>query len=373
MHAVYLDYNATAPLRREVISRMNEVMAEPRNASSVHRYGREARKILEDARCSIGECISVFHREIIFTASATEANHWALNAFPGRRVLASTVEHSSVLKALPPWGGGLGGGTIPVTSDGIVDLATLDRMLADTPNALVSVMLANNETGVIQPVADIQALCTKHEALFHCDAVQAPGKIPLDAGLLGADLITLTSHKCGGPVGAAALVVRGKLALQPLLRGGGQEGNRRAGTENVAAIAGFAQAMELAQDLSPMKELRGWLDEMEADLSAGGAVVFGQKAPRLPNTSCLALPGKSQEVQLMHFDLAGLAVSAGSACSSGRIEPSHVLMAMGISPERAGSAVRVSGGWGTQKADMDAFAKAWKNLAARDTKPLPKP
>lgn len=353
--ATYLDYNATAPLKPEVRARVTELLDKPLNASSVHSFGREARKIIEDSRGRIAEFISVFPREIVFTSSATEANNWALGAFPDRRVLVSAVEHSSVLNASR-------NNVIPVDANGIVRLEALSTMLAENSNpTLVSIAIANNETGVIQPICDIAELCHKHGALLHTDAVQAFGKIPLDAGLLGADMLTISGHKCGGPVGAAALVVRGNLALPPMLRGGGQELNRRAGTENVAAIAGFAVAAEL----SPLVELRGWLEAMEKELAVEGAIVFGQAASRLPNISCIAMPGVPQETQLMHFDLAGIAVSAGAACTSGRIEPSHVLLAMGVPKELAGNAIRVSGGWATKKAEIELFATEWKKLFSR--------
>lgn len=351
--AIYLDYNATAPLRPEVSALMGELLGAPLNASSVHGQGRHARKLLDDARALLAECFSVFPNEIIFTASATEANATALCGFPQHRRIVSAIEHSSVLAY------GADAACIPVDANGVAYLEALERMLkGNAQPALVSLMLANNETGVIQPVAEAARLVHAHSGLLHCDAVQGVGKIPVDAGLLGADLITVSGHKCGGPVGAAALIVRDKTVMQPLLKGGGQELRRRAGTENIPAIAGFAKAVELAQDTAHMQRLRGWLDGMEASLP--GAVIIGKNAPRLPNTSCIARPGMGQELQLMKLDLAGFAVSAGSACSSGRIEPSHVLSAMGLSADIAGSAIRISGGWATVEAEIRAFAKAWE-------------
>ncbi|MDE3016984.1 MAG: aminotransferase class V-fold PLP-dependent enzyme, partial [Pseudomonadota bacterium] len=258
----------------------------------------------------------------------------------------------------------------PVTSSGIVDLSALDRLLAGGGPALVSVMLANNETGIIQPIKEVSELTKKYGALLHCDAAQGFGKIPVDFGVLGCDLMTLAAHKCGGPVGAAALVVRRDLPVLPPLTGGGQESGRRAGTENVAAIAGFARAVELF-DFRHMKALRGWLDEMEAEISspgmgqAGGGMVFGKSVSRLPNTSCIAMPGVSNEVQLMDFDLNGFAVSAGSACSSGRIEPSHVLAAMGVPEASSRSAIRISGGRQTTEQDITSFTEAWKRMYQR--------
>lgn len=373
---VYLDYNATAPARPEAIARMQELLALPMNASSVHAFGREAKKHLEDARKVIAEAISAWPNEIIFTASGTEANLTALRG-TGRRVIVSAIEHSSVIRhsgesrnpaATKDVDPGLRrDDVIPVDSNGVVDLSALEKMLAGGPPALVSVMLANNETGVIQPVAEVAAICRAYGALLHCDAVQGLGKIPVDFGALGADMMTLAGHKCGGPVGAAALVVRRELPLQPLLTGGGQELNRRAGTENIAAIVGFARAVELI-DLSHMQKVRGWLDGMEREISSplqAEGVIIGSAVSRLPNTSCIAMPGVSNEVQLMDFDLKGFAVSAGSACSSGRIEPSHVLRAMGVDKKLAGSAIRVSAGWKTTQKEIGDFAHAWQALYQR--------
>ncbi len=407
--SIYLDYNATAPVRPEVISRMQELLALPANPSSVHRFGREAKKHLENARKIIADAVSAWPNEIIFTASGTEANAMALRGIPGHRVLVSAVEHSSVLKQAPlpnppplrgrgdsaesplPEGGRAREGALPVDSNGIIDLVTLDGALAGNAPALVSVMLANNETGVIQPIPEVAAICKKHGALLHCDAVQGLGKIPVDFGALGCDMMTISAHKCGGPVGAAALVVRRELAFAPLLTGGGQELGRRAGTENVAAIAGFAVAVEQI-DLGHMRQLRGWLDTMENVISSpirgeagrgaghgkaeqvsphpnppptGEGIIFGASASRLPNTSCVAMLGVGQEVQLMDFDLKGFAVSVGSACSSGRIETSHVLAAMGVSKPLASCAVRISGGWQTKEQEIKAFTEAWQGLYGR--------
>ena len=354
---IYLDYNATAPLRPEVLAVMQECLATPLNASSVHRFGRDAKKQLENARKTIADAISAWPNEVVFCALGTEANSWALRAVVGRRILVSAVEHSSILKAA-------GENRIPVDSNGLVDISALDGRLAQGALALVSVMLANNETGVIQPIREISEVCKKHGALLHCDAVQGLGKIPVDFGALGADMMTLSAHKCGGPIGAAALVVRRELAITPLLTGGGQELGRRAGTENIAAIAGFAKALECV-DFAQMQRLRGWLDAMEDQMQAMGGVVFGKTAPRLPNTSCVAMPGVSGEVQLMDFDLKGFAVSAGSACSSGRIEGSHVLAAMGIAKKQAESGLRISGGWKTTETELISFTEAWKSTCSR--------
>jgi cysteine desulfurase len=356
----YLDYNATAPLRIEALLRMQELLGEPLNPSSVHRNGREAKKHMEDARKTIADCIAVWPNEIIFAASGTEANITALRGFPTHRLLISSAEHSSVLKARSDFT------SIPVDARGVIDVSSLDALLVEKPEpALVSVMLANNETGVIQPIREVAEICKKHNALLHCDAVQGMGKIPVDFGVLGADMMTISAHKCGGPMGAAALVIKRELPLVPMLTGGGQELGRRAGTENVAAIAGFAAAVEASQNRDHMRVIRQWLDAMEGEMIALGGVVFGKKAPRLPNTTCVAMPGVSNEVQLMDFDLKGFAVSAGSACSSGRIEGSHVLTAMGVEKSLVSSAIRISAGWQTSQKDINLFSEAWKQTSGR--------
>lgn len=357
---IYLDYNATAPVRPQVRDVMMEVLLAPANPSSVHAFGRAAKKILEDARKTIAESVSAFPNEVIFMGSGTEANTTALKAFADRRVIVSAVEHASVLrhsgegrnprqasaqeKGVDP--GLRRDDMIPVDAQGIVDAASLDTMLAEGEPALVSIMLANNETGAIQPMRELADICKKHGALLHVDAVQGLGKIPVE---FAGDMMTIAAHKMGGPVGASALLVRQDLAIAPLMIGGGQELNRRAGTENLAAIAGFAKAVEMI-DLAHMNELREWLDTMEHLLLK--ASVFGLNVPRLPNTSCLAFENVTQEVLLMKMDLAGFALSAGSACSSGRIEPSHVLLAMGVDKALAGNAIRISGGWDTKKEDI---------------------
>jgi cysteine desulfurase len=354
---VYLDYNATCPQRPESIAAMQKWLALPANPSSAHGFGRAAKKQLEDARKVIAEKISAWPNEIIFTASGTEANATALRGLPDRKLLVSAIEHSSVLSC--------GDERIKVDSNGIIDFSDLEQKLISSEQpALVSIMLANNETGVIQPISQIAELCKKHNAFLHCDAVQALGKIPVDFSLLGVDMLTISAHKCGGPLGVAALVVKNNLAIKPLLTGGGQELSRRAGTENIAAIAGFAAAIE-AIDLQQMQKLRILIDEMEEKIQSAGGIIFGKNAQRLPNTTCVAMPGVSSETQLIDFDLNGYAISAGSACSSGRIEKSHVLLAMGVSPELAGCAIRVSAGWNTKPEEIERFTEAWLKLAAR--------
>jgi cysteine desulfurase len=360
---VYLDYNATAPVRPEALAAMTAALAEPGNASSVHGPGRRARRLVEGARARVAALAGAEPAWVTFTSGGTEANNQALRCLPASRILVSAGEHDSVLQAAPE------AQRLPLTADGLVDLNALAAALKAAPaGALVSVMLANNETGVIQPIDQVVALTHAAGAWVHCDAVQAAGKIPLDMAALDVDLLTLSAHKLGGPPGAGALVARPDLPLQPLLRGGGQERRRRAGTENLPGIAGFGAAAETAlQDLrrfQTLVELRDYF-EREIKALAPGLKVFGETAPRLPNTACVALAGLPAETQLMALDLAGVAVSSGAACSSGKVQPSHVLYAMGASPDEAGAAIRVSLGWASSAADIDCLLAAWGDLYRR--------
>ncbi len=361
--AMYLDYNATAPIRPEVVERMAEVMSAPANPSSVHASGRAAKALLEEARRSIAEAISCFPGELVLAASGTEANNLALRGTRCEVVAVSATEHASVLKTVPlAW-------QVPVNAQGLLELDALEQWLqAQTKPVLVSIMLANNETGVIQPIREIAALVHAHGGLLHCDAVQAFGKMPVDVNLLGVDLLSLSAHKMGGPPGAGALFVSQQTELSPLITGGGQELNRRAGTENVAAIAGFAKAVELAAQDDWQGKIRGWLDAMETTCQArcpNETIVLGGEAPRLPNTTCLRMPGVRSETQLMQFDLKGFAVSAGSACSSGRIEPSHVVRAM-LGGDAQDDTVRISIGWNTKEKEIQCFKDAWCALMTKN-------
>jgi cysteine desulfurase len=361
--AAYLDHNATVPLKPEIVGAMAELLAETGNPSSPHRFGRAARQRVEAARQQVAALVGAAPEGVIFTASGSEANNLALQGFAGRRRLVSAIEHDSVLRAAA------GAEILPVTEAGLVDLGAAEALLAADPRrALVSVMLANNETGAIQPIAALAAIAHRHGALLHSDAVQAPGRIAVDMAALGADLLTLSAHKIGGPPGAACLILAPGIDIAPLILGGGQERGRRAGTENMPAIAGFGlAAMLAAQDLADAGRLAGLRDRLEAELAARQPrlTLFGAGAPRLPNTSCFGLAGLKAETQLMALDLAGIAVSAGSACSSGKAKPSHVLAAMGVAPALAGCAIRVSLGRGNEPADLARLVEAWSDLAAR--------
>lgn len=361
---IYLDYNATAPVRPGVLAAMEALGGLPLNPSSVHSAGRHAKKLMEDARITIANALSAFPNEVMFVGSATEANTTVLRGFPDRAILVSAVEHASIAKT----GALLGAATIPVDSNGIVKLDALEQQLkALGKPALVSVMLANNETGVIQPIAEIARIAHAHGALVHCDAVQALGKVTLDWGLLGVDMLTLCAHKAGGPVGIGALLIRADLPIKPLMVGGKQELGRRAGTDNVPAMVGLGQLVKEVAHCPDAPQWLEWRQLLENRLMAAapGAAVFGRDVERLPNTLNISMPGVKSETQLMNLDLAGFAVSAGSACSSGRVAASGTLLAMGVKPELAESALRISWGWATTRAEMEAFAEAWKLVYGR--------
>ena len=360
----YLDYNASAPLRMEARAAVAGALSVTGNPSSVHRSGRAARRLVEDAREQVGALVGAVPSQVVFTSGGTEANNLALRGSHRRALLVSAVEHVSVLEAAPE------AARIPVDAEGIVDPGALDGLLAEaeTP-ALVSVMLANNETGVIQPVAEICRIAHRHGALFHCDAVQGAGKLAIDFAALGADMMSLSAHKIGGPRGVGALIVAEPVDLAALNAGGGQERGRRGGTENVAGIAGFGAAAQAAAGLGEVANiavLRGRL-EGEALARNPGARIFGGAAPRLANTVNIGIRGHPAETQIMALDLAGIAVSAGSACSSGKVAPSHVLRAMGVGEEWAVCAIRVSLGYRTTEADVLRFLDAWTALAVPHT------
>lgn len=359
----YFDWNATAELRPEAKAAVGGALNVTGNPSSVHASGRAARRIVESAREQVAALVGVAARDVVFTSGGTEANMLALSPALGDTLLVSAIEHPSVRS-----GGRFAAvEEFPVTANGLVDLAALERLLAGRLRPLVSLMLANNETGAVQPVAEVAALVHAAGGLLHVDAVQGPGRIACDFPALGADLMTLSSHKIGGPQGVGALVRREGLPLDPQIRGGGQERGARAGTENVAGFAGFGAAAEAAQqgwsrEATRMAALR---DRFEAGIKAIApqAVIFGTEAPRLPNTTLYSVPGMKAETAVIAFDLEGVAVSSGAACSSGKVSASHVLAAMGVPAELAGGAVRVSLGYTTTDGEVGTILKAWEKLS----------
>jgi cysteine desulfurase len=360
---IYLDWNASGQLRPQAHAAMTDALALTGNPSSVHAAGRAARHLVEEARARVAALVGAEPRDVVFTSGGTEANMLALSPALGETLLVSAIEHPSVL------GGGRFAAVekIAVTASGIVDLTALERLLAGRSRPLVSLMLANNETGVVQPVEAAAALVHAAGGLLHVDAVQGPGRIACEFNALRADLMTLSAHKLGGPQGVGALVRREGLGLNPLIAGGGQERGARAGTENVAGIAGFGAAAEATRrtwrdEASRMNVLR---DRLEAGIKSATpeAVIFGADAERLPNTTLFGVPGMKAETAVIAFDLEGVAVSSGAACSSGKVTPSHVLAAMGVAPELTRSAVRVSLGYSTSDEDVGTILNAWAKLS----------
>jgi len=365
----YLDHNATSPARPEVIEAVADAMRMPGNPSSVHTAGRAARKLVEDARRDVAALVNADPSNVVFTGGGTEANALALAPRGGAdRLLVSAIEHPSVL------GGGRFASdsidAIPVDETGVIDLAWLkERLRSGPPPAIVSVMCANNETGAIQPVAEVARLAHEAGALVHCDAVQAAGRLDLDIAALGVDYMTLSAHKIGGPQGVGALIRRDKSApVVPLYRGGGQERSHRSGTEPVAAIAGFGVAARIvSRETGNTNEIAALRDWFEAELRtiSPAAVVFASESDRLANTSCFAVEGLPAETAMIALDLEGVCVSSGSACSSGKVGQSHVLAAMGVPPDLASGAIRVSFGWSSTRNDVESFMTAWRRVQAK--------
>ena len=372
---IYLDHNAGAPLRPSVREAMIEVLGETGNASSVHSHGRRARGRLERAREQVAALCGVSSRAVSFVSGGTEANMTALSpSWQDRgapvyldKLYFSAVEHPAVLT-----GGRFAAAdqvVIPVDGNGLVCLDVLREKLASAKPGLVSVMAANNETGVIQPLAEIGALATEHGHFFHVDAVQAAGRMAIDMENWHADAITLSGHKFGGPQGIGAVVVRKAARVPaPLMVGGGQENWRRGGTENVAAISGFgAAAEEAGKEAEETSALRGLREKLETGVKSvcPNTIFFGKAASRLANTSCFSVPGLPAETTLIALDLEGISLSSGSACSSGKVSVSHVLTAMGIDEATARCALRVSMGWDTDEAAIDRFLKVWPAIVER--------
>jgi cysteine desulfurase len=371
----YFDWNATTPLRPQANDALSAARALLGNPSSVHAEGRAARQLIEHAREDVAQLVGARPSEVTFTSSGTEANALALTPAietadekkPRDRLFISAIEHVSVRS-----GGRFAAALvedIPVDSDGRIALASLAGAVAKAKRPLVSIMLANNETGVIQPIAEAAAIVHAAGGLLHVDAVQAAGRITFDIAALGADLLTLSAHKIGGLKGVGALI-RAREDIHfpdPLIRGGGQERGLRAGTENVAGIAAFGAAAKAAhhQRANEAAYMLALRNELEAGLHAVAphTVIFGEKAKRLPNTTLFGLPTLKAETAIIAFDLEGIALSSGAACSSGKVQPSHVLAAMGVSPPLTRSAVRASVGWTTTKADIERFLKAWRKVA----------
>ncbi len=366
----YLDCNATAPLRPEARAAALAALELAANPSAVHQEGRRARRLLEEARAAIAGLINGHAGNVIFTSGGSEGAAMVLapgfcgrEKAPAERLVVSAIEHSAVLSA-----GRFAPADVavcPVTGDGVIDLAALEVLLTGSARpALVAVMLANNETGIIQPIAEVVALCTTHGASLVCDAVQAVGKIPVDIAALGADAIIVSGHKLGAPQGSGAVILGEGVRLgTPLIRGGAQEHRQRAGTENVSGIAGLGAACDYLARLGAVESgrIRAMRDDMEARLVAvvPTAHIIGKDLPRLPNTTLVMCADIIGETAVIALDLAGIAVATGSACASGKVAPSHVLKAMALADDHARSALRVSLGWATTREDIDKFIAAF--------------
>ncbi|MEM9169968.1 MAG: cysteine desulfurase family protein [Pseudomonadota bacterium] len=367
----YLDHNATAPVRPEVADAVAEAMRADGNSSSVHAEGRAARARVEGARDALRRLVNAPVNGVIFTGGGTEAIHYALHgaarAGLATKIFVSAVEHAAVPANAATTG--LPVETIPARADGLVDLDALKTALAgESGPFLVCLMWANNETGALQPVREAADIVHDAGGLLFVDAAQAAGKVPVNFVMAGADMMAVTGHKFGGPLGVGALIVGPNLPLEPVMRGGGHEMNRRAGTHNVPALVGFGVACDLAADsLARAGAVAALRDRMQAAAEDAGARIWARDVPRLPGTLCLSAEGFAGETQLMTLDLAGLAVSSGSACSSGKAKPSHVLKAMGASDAECASAIRVSLGWNSTEADADAFCRVWPDAYDRVT------
>lgn len=359
---VYLDYNATAPMRPEIRDLVIKIMEGVGNGSSVHAYGRAARKYIETARSQVANLCAVEAEQVTFTSGATESINAVLSNYRDKAVLVSRIEHPAVLESAPH------ATLIPVTAQGVVDLTALETLLTDTKPALVCIMLVNSETGVIQPVSEAAKLVHDHGALLLVDGVQAAGRIDINMQKLGADYLALSAHKMAGPQGVGALITKSGLEAPRFMLGGGQEKNCRAGTHNTAGIAGMGLAAQIAKANIPHYEsITKMRDEMETHIRGltNNIRIYGDNAPRVGNTCNIGLNNVPAQTQLMALDLDGIAVSSGSACSSGSFKPSHVLSAMGANADEAKSALRISMGWNTTRSDIDAFVQSYAKIIKR--------
>jgi cysteine desulfurase len=363
---VYLDYNASAPIRPEAADAVARALGVGANPSSVHAAGRKARALVEAARETVARFVGASAQSLVFTSGGTEANALAIQSAVAAGfspLIVSAIEHEAVVETAKACGAF---DPLPVDKHGVADLGWLEQRLkaAEGSRPFVALMLANNETGVIQPVAEASAMVRAVNGWLHVDAVQAAGKIDIDFNAMGADSLALSAHKLGGPQGVGALAWGERAVMSRIQHGGGQERGRRAGTENLSGIAGFAAVVEKSVDRSAIGAQAAWRDAAAARLAEAGALIAGEGAPRLPNTLCLAVPDWPSELQVIALDLAGVMVSAGAACSSGKVKPSRVLEAMGYGASAAG-ALRASGGWATTEADWIRFADVWLEARTR--------
>ena len=359
---IYLDYNATAPLRPGVKEAMLEVLDDPGNASSIHAHGRTARKQIETARAQVADLVGATAEQVTFNSGATEANNTILNHYADQQILISAIEHPCIQEACRP------AAHIPVTRDGLIDLAALETLMETHQPALVSVMLVNNETGVIQPIEKISTLCRVYQTKLHVDGAQATGKIPFNMAKLGIDYLPLSAHKMGGPQGIGALIVRQSAEPPVLLHGGGQEKRKRGGTENTAGIIGFgvaaAHAKAHIEEFRALSELQNRFETGLRNM-ASDVVVFGEGAERVANTTCCAIPGTTAETILIAMDLAGICISSGSACSRGKVGQSATLGAMDAPDDLLKAALRISTGWFTTQEEIDKLLEELEKVVKR--------
>jgi len=361
---IYLDHNATTTIRPQVVDLILSIMGETGNGSSTHKAGQKASMHIERAREQIAEALNTRPAQVIFTSCATESMNTILKTFKGERILSSAIEHAAIVDC-----GHAEMEVIPVTTDGVVDLNALEEMVnCDPKPALINLMMVNNETGVIQPVKEAVKIAHDHGCLIHIDAVQALGKIPVDFKDIGADYMSFSAHKIGGPQGVGCFVFAAQKPIRPLLVGGKQEKRQRAGTSNIAGIAGMGLAAELAvKNMDRYDELAIWRDEIESRItqSIAGTFVNGKNTPRVGNTISLTCPDITTTVQMMNLDLDEICVSGGSACASGVAKPSHVITAMGLSDTHALATLRISMGWNTTRDDVNGFIESYTKIINR--------
>lgn len=362
---IYLDYNATAPLLPGVWDAMGPIMQAPTNPSALHFWGQQAKRWMNQARRDIADFIDCHPDRLIMTSGGTEANNLVLNGFPWKHVFMSAVAHDSAYKAVEK------AIEVPVTTQGLIDLEVLEALFkkygTESTKSILSVMHAHNETGIIQPLKELREIAGKYGVYVHVDSTQALGKIPFSFDALEVDFLTLSAHKVGGPQGVGALVAKKPSMIAPLSKGGGQERGRRSGTENVAGIVGFAEALKRYPHNHGLM-LQQWHHQLEEELLSfsqrerAPCYIYGQAVSRLPNTTCVAMPSVDAATQVMRFDLEGIAVSMGAACSSGRTQVSRSLEKIGSDASFASHAIRVSSGWDTQEDHLLKFTKVWKKI-----------
>ncbi len=374
MQPVYLDNNATTVLKPEVIEAMSQALNMFGNPSSTHHYGRVARQAMDEARRAVADLVGVRSEQVVFTAGGTEANNMAIYgafmASEARKIVLTATEHSSVLKQVASLVASQGAEAdfLKLNELGLVDLQALENTLKEGDIAVVTVMYANNETGIIQPIADIAALCKKYAVPFHTDAVQVVGKQAVNFAELGCNTLSLSCHKFAGPKGVGALIVDGKTALEPLVIGGGQERGRRGGTENTLGIVGAGEAIKQAQAMQKdMPRVQALRDKTEQALKnvSNEIIIVGENSPRMPHCLSVITPGLEGELAVMSMDMKGICVSHGSACSSGKIEPSHVLKALGYSDDLAKCGLRIAFSWQNTDEDADKFIEAFSEIYKR--------